>query len=125
MDAEGKNQQQTNYFHCDQIGIPREMTDKNGKLLWFGEYDAWGKLVKETNVTGSAHQPFRLQNQYCDSEISLRPLQNPQKSSKFPLTSNSENLEDFVHEQLFTHRRPQPHRKTSRPLPTHQTRPYS
>ncbi|OSI15325.1 MBL fold metallo-hydrolase, partial [Neisseria dumasiana] len=43
----------------------------------------------------------------------LRPLQNPQKSSKFPLTSNSGNLEDFVHEQLFTHRCPQPHRKTS------------
>ncbi|PJK11255.1 hypothetical protein CO608_02010 [Lysobacteraceae bacterium NML08-0793] len=60
-----------NYFHCDQIGIPREMTDKDGRLLWFGEYDAWGKLVKETNVTGTAHQPFRLQNQYCDRETEL------------------------------------------------------
>nr|WP_249025297.1 DUF6883 domain-containing protein [Neisseria canis] len=69
--TESESKQEINYFHCDQIGIPREMTDKNGKLLWFGEYDAWGKLVKETNVTGSAHQPFRLQNQYCDSEIRL------------------------------------------------------
>ncbi|WP_330996807.1 RHS domain-containing protein [Streptococcus oralis] len=24
------------YFHCDQIGIPRDMTDKDGKLLWLG-----------------------------------------------------------------------------------------
>ena len=44
------------------------MTDKNGKLLWAGEYDAWGKVTEETNVTGTAHQPFRLQNQYCDHE---------------------------------------------------------
>ena len=67
-DAEDNSQQQTNYFHCDHIGIPREMTDKNGKLLWAGEDDAWGKVTEETNVTGTAHQPFRLQNQYCDHE---------------------------------------------------------
>ena len=47
------------------------MTDKEGNLLWFGEYDVWGKLTKETNVTGTAHQPFRSQNQYCDREIGL------------------------------------------------------
>ena len=67
-DAEDNSQQQTSYFHCDHIGIPREMTDKNGDLLWFGEYDAWGKVTEETNVTGTAYQPFRLQNQYCDRE---------------------------------------------------------
>ena len=67
-DTEDNSQQQTSYFHCDQIGIPREMTDKNGKLLWFGEYDALGKVTEETNVTGTAHQPFRLQNQYCDPD---------------------------------------------------------
>ncbi|MDO1511023.1 MULTISPECIES: RHS repeat-associated core domain-containing protein, partial [unclassified Neisseria] len=69
-DAEGKNQQQTNYFHCDQIGIPREMTDKDGKLLWFGDYYGWGKLKSENDITG-VHQPFRLQNQYCDRETGL------------------------------------------------------
>ena len=70
-DEEGESKQETNYFHCDQIGIPREMTDKDGNLIWFGEYDAWGKLTKETNVTGRTHQPFRLQNQYCDREMGL------------------------------------------------------
>ena len=68
--AEGESQQQTNYFHCDQIGIPREMTDSDGKLLWFGDYYGWGKLKSETNIT-NAHQPFRLQNQYCDTETGL------------------------------------------------------
>ena len=51
--------QEINYFHCDQIGIPREMTDRDGRLLWFGDYDGWGRLDSETNITG-AHQPFRL-----------------------------------------------------------------
>ncbi|WP_436718873.1 RHS domain-containing protein [Streptococcus xiaochunlingii] len=34
------------YFHCDQIAIPREMTDKNCNLLWFGEYIAWKNHYK-------------------------------------------------------------------------------
>ena len=51
------NRQQTRYFHCDQIGIPREMTDKDGNLLWLGEYTAWGRLKEETKVTDSAYQP--------------------------------------------------------------------
>ncbi|WP_456090329.1 RHS repeat domain-containing protein [Neisseria sp.] len=68
---EGESKQEINYFHCDQIGIPREMTDKDGNLLWFGDYYGWGRLKNETNVTGTAHQPFRLQNQYCDRETGL------------------------------------------------------
>ena len=48
--ADGESRQQTHYFHCDQIGIPREMTDKDGKLLWFGNYTGWGRLKEETKV---------------------------------------------------------------------------
>ena len=70
-DREGESKQEIKYFHCDQIGIPREMTDKDGNLLWFGDYYGWGKLKSETNVTGTTHQPFRLQNQYCDRETGL------------------------------------------------------
>ena len=68
---DGESRQQTNYFHCDQIGIPREMTDKDGNLLWFGNYTGWGRLKEETKVTDSAYQPFRLQNQYYDHETGL------------------------------------------------------
>ena len=68
---DGKKRQQTHYFHCDQIGIPREMTDKDGNLLWFGNYTGWGRLKEETKVTDSAYQPFRLQNQYADHETGL------------------------------------------------------
>ena len=46
------------------------MTDGEGRLLWFGNYGGWGKLTEETNIA-NAHQPFRLQNQYCDAETGL------------------------------------------------------
>ena len=59
------------YFHNDQIGIPREMTDIHGNLLWYGEYTAWGRLKKNERVYKDAHQPFRLQNQYFDEETGL------------------------------------------------------
>ena len=59
------------YFHNDQIGIPREMTDQFGNLLWYGEYTAWGRLKKDERIYQDVHQPFRLQNQYCDQETGL------------------------------------------------------
>lgn len=63
--------QKTHYFHCDQVGIPREMTDIHGNLLWYGEYTAWGRLKKDDRTYKNAHQSFRLQNQYFDEETGL------------------------------------------------------
>ena len=71
INEDGESRQQTHYFHYDQIGIPREMTDKDSKLLWFVNYTGWGRLKEETKVTGTAYQPFRLQNQYADCETGL------------------------------------------------------
>ena len=50
-----ETRQQTHYFHCDQIGILREMTDKDANLLWYGEYTAWGRLKKDEWVYNNAH----------------------------------------------------------------------
>ena len=47
------------------------MTDRDGDLVWFGDYYGWGKLKSETNISGTAQQPFRLQNQYANSETGL------------------------------------------------------
>ena len=47
------------------------MTDIHGNLLWYGEYTAWGRLKKDGRIYKNAHQPFRLQNQYYDSETGL------------------------------------------------------
>ena len=59
------------YYHTDQIGLPREMTDESGKIIWRGQYSAWGKLTEEEKANPSIHQPFRLQNQYADEETGL------------------------------------------------------
>ena len=53
--AEGENRQQAHYFHCDKIGILREMTDKDANLLWYGECTAWGRLKKDEWVYKNAH----------------------------------------------------------------------
>ena len=47
------------------------MADKDGNLLWFGNYTGWGRLKEETKVTNRAYQPFHLQNQYADRETGL------------------------------------------------------
>ena len=68
INEDGENRQQTHYFHCDQIDIPHEMTDIYCNLLWYGEYIVWGRLKKDERVYQHAHQPFRLQDQYCGRE---------------------------------------------------------
>ncbi|WP_114921715.1 RHS repeat-associated core domain-containing protein [Neisseria elongata] len=59
------------YYHNDQIGIPREMTDEEGNIVWSGGYSGWGKLTQEGRLKLDIHQPFRLQNQYYDEETGL------------------------------------------------------
>lgn len=59
------------YYHNDQIGIPREMTDEEGNIVWSGDYSGWGKLTQESRLKLDIHQPFRLQNQHYDEETGL------------------------------------------------------
>ena len=47
------------------------MTDKDGNLLWFGNYTGWGHPKKDERVYLNANQPFRRQNQYADRETGL------------------------------------------------------
>lgn len=67
INEDGENGQETHYFHCYQIAKPREMTDKYGNLLWFGNYTAWGRLKKDNrvyndvalNLDGTIHDKHR------------------------------------------------------------------
>lgn len=68
--SEKATYQSINYFHCDQSGAPREMTDQEGNLLWYGEYNGLGQVSGVVCVEGT-HQPFRRQNQYYDNETGL------------------------------------------------------
>ena len=69
INEDGENRQQSHYFHTDQIGIPREMTDRDGNLLWFGNYTGWGRLKKDERVYRNVHQPIRLQSQYFNDQV--------------------------------------------------------
>ena len=51
INEDGESGQQTHYFHCYQIVIPREMIDKDGNLLWFGNYTGWNYLKKMSGFT--------------------------------------------------------------------------
>ncbi|OSI08858.1 Cell wall-associated polypeptide CWBP200 [Neisseria animaloris] len=69
--AEGETNETIFYFHCDQASSPREMTDKDGNLVWYGKYRAWGQLTFAESLVPNVHQPFRLQGQYYDPESGL------------------------------------------------------
>ncbi|WP_053067733.1 RHS domain-containing protein [Muribacter muris] len=65
--AQIKDNSEVSYYHCNQIGIPRKLADREGNLLWHASYKGWSKLQGEHNLKG-VHQPLRLQNQYFDKE---------------------------------------------------------
>jgi RHS repeat-associated protein len=56
------------FYHCDQIGTPREMTDGEGKLVWSAHYRAWGEAGI---LTEKVRNPLRFQGQYYDHETGL------------------------------------------------------
>ena len=36
------------YYHTDQIGTPRELTDEDGNIVWQATYKAWGNILQES-----------------------------------------------------------------------------
>ncbi|MBD9417585.1 RHS domain-containing protein, partial [Pseudomonas sp. PDM16] len=78
------------YYHTDHLGTPRELTDKDGHIVWSATYKAWGNTAKIeqpgrliTGTQGSAQiqrweeqenpveQRLRFQGQYYDQETGL------------------------------------------------------
>jgi RHS repeat-associated protein len=51
-----------------QQGVPQELVDPSGKLLWQGTFDDWGKLIDEK---GSTTCRLRLPGQIADDETGL------------------------------------------------------
>ena len=70
LEATEEVEPQINYLHTDQVGLPKEMTDETGELIWYAKYKTWGKVEEEHNLK-QAYQPFRFQNQYYDKETGL------------------------------------------------------
>ena len=62
------------YFQCNASGMPEEMSDADGNIVWRARYSAWGKVLFE-NTTKHAPKDFeqnlRMQGQYDDRECGL------------------------------------------------------
>ena len=57
------------FYNCDHLGTPRELTDDSGRIVWGARYRAWGTLSRiEENYR---HQNIRFQGQYEDIETGL------------------------------------------------------
>src|SRR2546430_12793016 len=61
----------TYYYHADQIGSTRVITDSAGNVANTYTYDEYGNV---TNLTGTVPNPFQFAGQYVDSESGFQHL---------------------------------------------------
>ena len=68
------------HYHNDHLGTPNELTDQQGEVVWYADYEAWGNTAtvewKEQRidniVVSEEHlQPIRFQGQSFDTETGL------------------------------------------------------
>lgn len=61
------------YFHCNASGMPEEVTDRDGRVVWRARYATWGKVVFEylKDAPEGFEQNLRMQGQYHDRETGL------------------------------------------------------
>ncbi len=55
------------YYVNDHIGIPQELLDEDGNVVWSAIYRAYGHTEMQAGIC----QPLRLQGQYADEESGL------------------------------------------------------
>jgi RHS repeat-associated protein len=60
---------QLRHVLCGYLPLPHELVDQQGNFVWWGEYDPWGKLLRE-EVRGGSNR-LRLPGQFADQETGL------------------------------------------------------
>jgi RHS repeat-associated protein len=60
--------EQSEFFICDQAGVPQEIVDGYGESVWRGTLDPFGEIRSQTEGRDS---PFRLQGQYAEPATGL------------------------------------------------------
>ena len=70
IDRNGNQEEHIYYFHTDLNGMPEELTDEAGEIVWECSYQLWGKSVQEIAHT-EIQQNLRYQGQYLDRETGL------------------------------------------------------
>ncbi|MFN7152116.1 MAG: RHS repeat-associated core domain-containing protein [Acidovorax sp.] len=84
--ATGAHTAQVYYFHTQPNGLPEELSDNSGNLVWQAQYTTWGSTIREewqsfdttgrpqqhlASQTASLQQNLRMQGQYLDRETGL------------------------------------------------------
>jgi len=71
---EEKRKEQTpveiHFYHCDHLGTPIALTDRQGQIAWAAKHDPWGNTAEEFNPHG-IEQDIRLPGQHLDRETGL------------------------------------------------------
>ena len=55
------------YYHTDNLGTPRALTDSNGTTVWLATYEPFGNATVMGNITNN----LRMAGQYYDQETGL------------------------------------------------------
>ena len=64
--------QSIRYYHNDIIGLPEQLTEADGHIVWQAKYRVWGNTVEEISEPYYLEQQnLRFQGQYLDREIGL------------------------------------------------------
>ncbi|PIJ45284.1 RHS repeat-associated core domain-containing protein [Tatumella sp. OPLPL6] len=65
--------EKTYWYHCGLNGLPTEMTNASGKVVWRGEENLWGEISHEIShfSANAVQQNLRFQGQYLDRETGL------------------------------------------------------
>ena len=65
------------YFHTDQVGLPQELSNSQGQLVWQVSYKTWGNTVSEEwEVKSLANQPVHAMDQGDIPKIEEEKQQN-------------------------------------------------
>ncbi|MFK3795297.1 RHS repeat-associated core domain-containing protein [Pseudomonas sp. NPDC088444] len=66
------DQQRIRYYHNDSSGVPEQLTEADGYLIWQTRYEVWGNTVGEDRERYFVeNQNLRFQGQYLDRETGL------------------------------------------------------
>ena len=72
MSREAETDVQIEYYYCDNVGTPREITNSKGDLLWEGGYDLLKAcVVSDTASEKGVKNNIRYQGQYLDDDTGL------------------------------------------------------
>ncbi|MDH0746740.1 DUF6531 domain-containing protein [Pseudomonas sp. GD03842] len=71
--VDGRGEHQTlRYYHNDLNGLPEQLTEPDGHLVWRARYQVWGNTTEETRDPHfPENQNLRFQGQYLDRETGL------------------------------------------------------